>query len=848
MLAGRRAQGQSGLEALESRCLLSGEPWGVFAQMIGFDRVAQDYPQLTGQGMTIAVIDSGIDYNHPAFGGFGPGHKIIGGWDFVDNDSNPYMSDNNVHATGVVGVLAPDPYVYKGYLNEGYASGANIIVLRQDSSYRVKLAMQWVLDHRQEYNIVAVNVTDFYQAGFNASLYRTEAKALKDAGVFITSPCGNEGSAVPVTSSSAAGDPSIFGSAPVDRYGALPTWAQRDSNTDVLAPGVRVTLPWYDVKTSQEIITDYGAGSSWSAPHITATAVLIKQINPSFTPDQIMGIIRDTGTTSTDAVTGLTFTRLNMYAAVQLAYNLTNGTAVSTPFNGKAASVPGIIDLENYDEGGEGVGYHDLTLANQSMQYRANGVDIEKTSDIGGGYNLGYAQAGEWLNYTVNVAAAGTYRIDMRVANPAAGATFHIEVDGTNVSGTLGVPNTAGWQRWTTVSARRVTFSAGTHTMRLVFDTTATNGFVGNLNWMQVVAATPAAQTAYAVSSVNATSIALEAENFDRGGEGVAYHDWSAGNASGQYRTSESVDIERCAEGGYDVSWTLPGEWLEYTMNVGASGAYNLDLRAAYNGALANGGTVHFEVDGVDVTGPMTIAKTGAWQTWQTSTKKVNLPAGQHVLRLAFDKDGAGTVSGYLANINWVKLTRTGTTQPVLPTPWTWGNVGAVGPLGGATGESSAFTVCASGTDVWDYKDSFGYVYQSWTGDGTLIARVDSMDNTSGWAKAGLMFRENLSTSSRNVYMAVSATNGTAFQYRATAGGGTTGVAGPLPAVSAPCWLKLVRKGSIFSGYQSVDGTTWTLVATQTISLSSTLYVGLAVTACNNAVLNAAGFSNVSIR
>ena len=75
-------------------------------------------------------------------------------------------------------------------------------------------------------------------------------------------------------------------------------------------------------------------------------------------------------------------------------------------------------------------------------------------------------------------------------------------------------------------------------------------------------------------------------------------------------------------------------------MNAPSAGTYNLDIRAAYNGANANGGTVHVEVDGANVTGTITLPKTGVWQTWQTVSKAgIGLSAGQHVLRLVFDRD-----------------------------------------------------------------------------------------------------------------------------------------------------------------------------------------------------------------
>ena len=83
-------------------------------------------------------------------------------------------------------------------------------------------------------------------------------------------------------------------------------------------------------------------------------------------------------------------------------------------------------------------------------QYRVSDVDIEATADTGGGFDVGWISAGEWLKYTVNVAVAGAYTIDVRVAANGAGGTFHIEANQIDVTGPLIIPNTGGWQTWRT--------------------------------------------------------------------------------------------------------------------------------------------------------------------------------------------------------------------------------------------------------------------------------------------------------------------------------------------------------------------------------------------------------------
>ena len=113
--------------------------------------------------------------------------------------------------------------------------------------------------------------------------------------------------------------------------------------------------------------------------------------------------------------------------------------AEQTPFHGTPFQVtdagPVTIQAEDFDRGGEGVAYHDLTpTTNTGNAYRtADGVDVKPTTDAGGGFRLSDAMAGEWLEYTIDVADAGNYDLEVRVGSPAAGGTLHLEIDGANV-------------------------------------------------------------------------------------------------------------------------------------------------------------------------------------------------------------------------------------------------------------------------------------------------------------------------------------------------------------------------------------------------------------------------------
>ncbi|MGE5272146.1 MAG: PQQ-dependent sugar dehydrogenase, partial [Verrucomicrobiota bacterium] len=171
--------------------------------------------------------------------------------------------------------------------------------------------------------------------------------------------------------------------------------------------------------------------------------------------------------------------------------------------------------------------------------------------------------------------------------------------------------------------------------------------------------------------------------------------------------------------------------------------------------------------------------------------------------------------------------TPTPSATPGLPAPWANADVGAVGVAGSGSIVSGTYTVKGSGSDIWNQADQFHFLYQPLSGDGQITARVMSVQNTSIWAKAGVMIRESLAADSTYADMVVTPGSGAAFQQRLTTGAtavGTT-VAGPV----APYWMRLARSGATFIASISADGINWTLVGTVTIPMAANVFVGLAV-------------------
>lgn len=333
----------------------------------------------------------------------------------------------------------------------------------------------------------------------------------------------------------------------------------------------------------------------------------------------------------------------------------TTAPPAQTPFGGTPQLLPGSIGISSFDEGGEGVAYHDSDAINYgSFKSRTGGVDLKYTGNAFHPVVLEMVRAGEWLEYTVQATVSTTYDIGFQASHLQRGGTFHLEVDGQNVTGTLTVPQTGDWMTFAPVVKKGVAITAGTHVLRLVFDTNGDLGGVGNFDNFSFSQSGPAnPQQPFRGIPYN-DSQRIESEDYDFGGEGIAYHDADMANLLGAHWRDDAVDIETTSDvdGAYNIGSLRPGEWLEYTMNFLQSGPFNLNVRAASQG---NSGTFRVMIDGQTVA-TLSTSDTGGWQSWRTLTKSgVNVAQGQHVVR--FQMDTAGS-TGYTVNLNWFSFTK----------------------------------------------------------------------------------------------------------------------------------------------------------------------------------------------
>lgn len=315
------------LEELEPRQLFA---FSGYEKLVSQDGAVTDFPNITGKGVTVALIDTGIDYTQKVLGGgFGPGFKVEAGYDFYSNDSDPM--DESGHGTNTAGVIAAKPFKVNGITYQGVAPDAKLVALRVGTETNIpdsniEEALQWVLKNYKKYSIDVVNLSlgsGNYTDPNSDSSYADEFQQLRDKGIFVTAASGNSQDQIqgPITQDGVAypaADPNVFAVGAVDSNDVIADFSQRGDELDLLAPGVNITMP----KLGGGTVTE--DGTSFASPYVAGTAALIKQLDPTAQAGDIGSILmasgknnRD-GDTETGNTTGLQFSRLNIDAALKL--------------------------------------------------------------------------------------------------------------------------------------------------------------------------------------------------------------------------------------------------------------------------------------------------------------------------------------------------------------------------------------------------------------------------------------------------------------------------------------------------------------------------------------------------
>src|ERR1700730_838939 len=285
----------------------------------------------------------------------------------------------------------------------------------------------------------------------------------------------------------------------------------------------------------------------------------------------------------------------------------------------------------------------------------------------------------------------------------------------------------------------------------------------------------------------------------------VTFSNSTALSTTASFSTSGSYTLQLAAfDGSATSARTVVITVYPFTqppvVNAGPAQTITLPAAATLNGSATDDGFPNppgaLTYNWAMVTGPGVVTFANANAASTTATFSI---AGSYTLRLtASDSALSGSADVVV------------TVGGPLPSPWVDQDVGAVGVSGSASyvpGSPSTFIESGSGADIFGTADAFHYAYQPLNGDGGIIARIATQQNTDSWAKAGVMIRETLASGATNAAVVVTPANGVAFDLRVSTNGTSTNTRAT--GIVAPYWVKLVRKGNVFTGYDSADGNTW---------------------------------------
>lgn len=324
-------------------------------------------------------------------------------------------------------------------------------------------------------------------------------------------------------------------------------------------------------------------------------------------------------------------------------------------------------------------------------------------------------------------------------------------------------------------------------------------------------------------------------------------------------RISGDVDVvARIASVEYVHAWVKAGVMIRERLTAGSPHAFMLASPGkglAFQRRLVGGGLSTSSSGGLG-TAPVWVKlerrgnAIAAFHSRDNSTwtlvarETIAMAADVHVGLAVSSHDTTRTAAGVFDNVTVRPVTST-PPPPTLPTPWQAQDIGAVGAAGTATASAGTFTVRGAGADVWGSADALHFAWQRLTGDFDVVSRVASVEYVHAWTKAGVMIRERLTADSAQAFMLVSPAKGIAFQRRVATGGLSTSTSGG--SGTAPAWVRLARRGSIVTASRSLDGVTWTTVGSDTFSMGSEVYAGLAVSSHDPSRLASATFDNVAI-
>lgn len=404
--------------------------------------VAQDFG-LSGRGQTAVVIDSGIAYDHVALGGgLGSGYRVVGGWDFAENDANPYDDGPaGFHGTHVAGIIGAKDSRYGGL-----ASQVDLVALRvfddQGNGYFswVEQALKWVHERRSSFANPITTVNLSLGAEWNSAsipswaTLEDEFRQLEQDGIFVAVSAGNSFQQYNATGLSyPAVSQYVVPVASVDASGNLSRFSQRDARV-LAAPGERITSTVPDHYYGGDgLKNDFGAasGTSMAAPYVAGASVLVRQAMLAMgqtlvTQDGIYELLRNTADVVYDSATSASYRRVNLQRALD--------TLVGPDDAGDAAAMA------------RSLGSLTSTLIVSGTIGRTSDSDyFQFTAGQSGTVTLNVTTTGElsprWLGdaagagnrAAMNVIAGKTYAVGLATAGGIGRYTLNVQMQGSSL-------------------------------------------------------------------------------------------------------------------------------------------------------------------------------------------------------------------------------------------------------------------------------------------------------------------------------------------------------------------------------------------------------------------------------
>ncbi len=174
---------------------------------------------------------------------------------------------------------------------------------------------------------------------------------------------------------------------------------------------------------------------------------------------------------------------------VSWSFEAVSDTVPQEPYGVVARKIPGRIEAEDYDVGGQGQSYFDKDAENKGAAYRSDGVDVVAVDSAAGTFAVGYTERGEWLEWTVDFEKSGAYELTLNASSGADGSGFLFFMDDVAVTDTVKIPNGGSWDSYGTVVVETSELPVGRHVLKLLV-----TGSYANLDWMEFSAAGDSAE------------------------------------------------------------------------------------------------------------------------------------------------------------------------------------------------------------------------------------------------------------------------------------------------------------------------------------------------------------------